>query len=320
MKNNKKAIVLDMDETLESGTYLDNEAIMTLRSHIDELIIKLKEAKKHGIDIILCTTARNQWVERFLALKPELRSVFDKLFTRDNENEWKNYSKELNPLEYEAKQQDEWSFQNIKPVTTFGYDSILFIDDNRREKDALQKLFEMFGEKLEKDVTYYSGMRFKISMYDIYGMLQYKNLAKNNPEFAELFKQYIELEREEPGCNIMCLVIDSYINKEFESGLKLVDEEYKEKYSVYHDKKSSLNHDLNDMARDCADEIDEEELIEYFSTDKSYPYEGIEIEKDRREILAEQVEEAKKLESKLDEAEKLKSDYENKLSKGKSHK
>ena len=45
-----------------------------------KLIDKLKEAQKQGIDIILCTTARDSWVERFLNLKPEFRCVFDKKY------------------------------------------------------------------------------------------------------------------------------------------------------------------------------------------------------------------------------------------------
>ena len=71
--NNKKAIILDMDETLEHGIMQSRYGIgknltMILRPNLDELIDKLKEVKKHGIDVILCTTARDSWVERFLYL------------------------------------------------------------------------------------------------------------------------------------------------------------------------------------------------------------------------------------------------------------
>ena len=46
MENLKRAIVLDMDETLERGTMGEvAEPMMMLRPNLDELIKKLKEAK-----------------------------------------------------------------------------------------------------------------------------------------------------------------------------------------------------------------------------------------------------------------------------------
>ena len=86
MKYRKKAIVLDMDGTLEHGMFKktasldESDLIMILRPYLDNLIIKLQEAKRKGIDIILCTTAHNSWVERFLKLKSEFRNLFDKIY------------------------------------------------------------------------------------------------------------------------------------------------------------------------------------------------------------------------------------------------
>lgn len=101
----KKVIVLDLDETLEHGVIDDKAgtANMILRPNLDVLINKLKEVKKRKIDVILCTTARNEWVEKFLVQKPEFRKIFDKIYTRDNEGIWKKFSKEEYPLEYKAK-------------------------------------------------------------------------------------------------------------------------------------------------------------------------------------------------------------------------
>ncbi len=102
MENNgiKKAIILDMDETLEHGIRDRNrELMMVLRPNIDELVTKLQEAKKQGIDIILCTTANELWVKRFLDLKPEFRDLFDKVFNRDNERDWRNFDVSRYPLE-----------------------------------------------------------------------------------------------------------------------------------------------------------------------------------------------------------------------------
>ena len=48
----------------------------------------------------------------------------------------------------------------MKPVTTFGYNSILFIDDNKLESVRLQILFELTENKLEKDVTFFTAFGF----------------------------------------------------------------------------------------------------------------------------------------------------------------
>lgn len=70
IKENKKAIILDMDNTLINGVNrTDSETVMILRPNLDELITKLKEAKKNGIDIVLCTTSREEWVNRFFFIK-----------------------------------------------------------------------------------------------------------------------------------------------------------------------------------------------------------------------------------------------------------
>ena len=50
---------------------------MILRPNLNILINKLQEVKKQGIDIILFTTARNEWVERFFKLKPEFKLLFN---------------------------------------------------------------------------------------------------------------------------------------------------------------------------------------------------------------------------------------------------
>ena len=105
MKNKSKAIILDMDETLEHGIFqgiydVGDKYTMILRPNLDLLISKLKEVKKQGVDIILCTTAREEWVQRFFKLKPEFKNLFDKIYTRNNENEWRDFSKEKYQLEY----------------------------------------------------------------------------------------------------------------------------------------------------------------------------------------------------------------------------
>ena len=58
MNNNSKAIILDMDETLEHGILLSKYGIsknltMILRPNLDKLIYKLKEAKQYVL-ILYC--------------------------------------------------------------------------------------------------------------------------------------------------------------------------------------------------------------------------------------------------------------------------
>lgn len=213
MENRKKAIILDMDETLETGIHSDNDELkMILRPQLDELIIKLKEAKLQNIDIVLCTTAKKQWVNKFFELKSEFKNLFDKLYTRDNEDEWRNYSEQDYPIEYVAKSKNV-NIEYMKPVTTFGYDSVLFIDDNKMEAVRLKILFGITQGKLEKDVTYFSTFGFKC-----------------NSSHKEL-NEYIG--KNEPGCHLICLAIDKFISKEFKSGLTIVDDEFSKEYKLF---------------------------------------------------------------------------------------
>lgn len=277
----KKAIILDMDETLEHGIAQSRydagyKLIMVLRPHLDKLIIKLKEAKQQGIDIVLCTTANNKWVERLLALKPEFRELFDKILTRDNKAEWRNFREEEHPIEYEARSQNV-NLEYGKPVTTFGYDSVLYIDDNRLEGVRLQILFGITHGKLEKDVTYFSGFGFNGGRIACDEILTYRKIAKQNIEFANVLKEYIEAERNEQGCNMMCSAIDKFMKKDFAAGLTLLDEEYSEQYNKHQQKIIALQKELQSISKELKLEVNisKKELKQFLSTDKNYPYEGI---------------------------------------------
>lgn len=328
MENKKRAIILDMDETLEHGIFKSmygsgEGAMMVLRPNLDELITKLQEAKEQGVDIILCTTAQEQWMERFLTLKPEFRTIFNKMLTQDNEKEWKDYNREENPFEYEAEKQ-ECNLRDSKPITTFGYDSILFIDDNKtKEYGTLKELFEITQGKLEKDVTYFSGFSFNGGTIEITEMLGYKKISKTNPEIAKKLEQYLELERKNPGCSMMCSVIDTFMEKEFIPGLTLADEGYSKEYDNFYNEKEAIEEELEDIAWNLQEQTGEElfgysenelkELEEYLNSDKAYPYEGIDTEqkqnKTNREKLSELVETAIDTQTKLNEAQKLKESY-----------
>lgn len=281
MEKRKRVIILDMDETLEHGIYqsmydIKDKLTMILRPNLDELIIKLQEVKKQGVDIILCTTANKLWVERFLTLKPEFRTVFNKILTRDNEEEWRNFSEEKYPVESKAKNENinlEW----LKPVTTFGYDSVLYIDDNKMEGVRLQILFGITQGKLEKDVTYFSAFGYNGGRIAWDEILRYKKIANHNLEFSQKLAEYLETERNNPGCQMMCAVIDKFIDKDFVPGLTLVDEEYQEYDENFRQKILRLQNELKQLSGKLKIEVNynKKELKELFDKDKKYPYEGI---------------------------------------------
>ena len=286
MNNNSKAIILDMDETLEHGILLSKYGIsknltMILRPNLDKLIYKLKEAKQYGIDIILCTTAHDCWVERFFKLKPEFKLIFDKIYTCDNEHEWKDFSKTDYPIEYSAMHQNI-NLEQLKPITTFSYDSLLYIDDNKIDSLRLKMLFEFGENKLHKDITHFTAFGFYGGHIDYSDMLIYKKLSNNSLEFSKLLKEYLHLERNNIGCAMMCKTIDSFINKEFKTGLTLADEDFFTEYDAFNKKIILLQKELEKFSNNLNEtlEIDTispsiDELKIFLNTDKKYPYEGI---------------------------------------------
>ena len=299
MDTKKRAIILDMDETLEHGTFkykYDFTAkgyMMTLRPGLDELIEKLKVAKTQGIDIVLCTTAHDFWVERFLTLKPEFRELFDKIYTRDNQEEW-------NP---------SGCYQ--KPVENFGYDSILFIDDNRAERIRLCDIYNAENPS-PVDITYFSGFHFGdlISLHDLAINIELAN--QDSSLFPDL-QELLTIARNEPGCSMMCSVIDTFIEKEFKPGLTIEDEKYSQENTIYRSKIDELINKLEDIQFEKKDELGcmltltEEQLaqiVKYMDSDKRFPFEGIE-----QLLLNKLVQSAKANKSKLEEAQKLEKAY-----------
>ena len=264
--------------------------MMVLRPHLDELLQKLKEAKKQGIDIILCTSATNQWVARFFQLKPEAFVIFDKLYTHDNQEEWKNFDKNLNPVEYNLRRKSNLISQG-KPVTTFGYDSILFIDDNLLEGEILKLLFESAGTRLNKDVTFFSGFAYNGGSVPMTTMMGIQKLSAIDYELATKMRKYIEFENNNPGCKFMCRVIDKFMYKDFSPGLTLEDSNYWEMFNERFLKiRDRLQDELEQLAWNVNasygklilsnTELLKQEAQEYMSSDKEYPYSGL-IERHR---------------------------------------
>ena len=277
MKKTKKAIILDLDETLEHGIYqskydVGNQMTMVLRPNLDILLKKLYEVKKQDIDIILCTTARNNWVDRFFNLAPEFKNVFDKIYSRDNEDEWRYYNKDIYPLENKA-QNENINLEAMKPITTFGYDSILFVDDNKIEELRLKMLFEMSKGKLQKDVTLFTGFGFYGCVIEWDKMLMYKKISNQDLEFPKKLNEYLEVERSNPVCNMICLVIDKFIKKDLIYGLNIVDDEYSKEYDVFNNRLKTLKLELEELSNKFEEKdfkYTTEELKKYICKDRKY--------------------------------------------------
>lgn len=282
MEKGKKVIILDLDETLEHGIYqsrydVGNQMTMVLRPNLDILLNKLYEVKKQNIDIILCTTARNIWIDRFFKLIPEFKNVFDKIYSRDNENEWRDYNKDIYQLENMA-QSENLNLENMKPITTFGYDSILFVDDNKIEELRLKMLFEMSKGKLKKDVTFFTGFCFYGGSIQWDKMLKYKKISNQDLEFSKVLNEYIKIERSNPGCNMICSVIDNFIKKDLVYGLNIVDDEYSEEYDAFNSKLNLLKSKLEKLSNKFVGkdfEYTTDELKKYICKDKKHVYEDI---------------------------------------------
>lgn len=277
MEKTKKIIILDLDETLEHGIYqsrydVGNQMTMVLRPNLDILLKKLYEVKKQDIDIILCTTARNDWIDRFFKLAPEFKNVFDKIYSRDNEGEWKYYNKDIYPLENKA-QNENINLETMKPITTFGYDSILFVDDNKIEELRLKMLFEMSKGKLQKDVTFFTGFGFYGGVIEWDKMLMYKKISNKDLKFSKKLNEYLEAERSNPGCNMICSVIDKFIKKDLIYGLNIVDDEYSKEYDVFNNRLIALKLELEELSNKFEEKdfkYTTEELKKYICKDRKY--------------------------------------------------
>lgn len=246
MNNYTRAIVLDLDETLIHSYCNDKLQLMILRPNIDKLIDKLQEVKKQNIDIILCTTSRNAWVNKFFELKPVFKTIFDKVYTRDNKDEWRNFNIEKYPLEYNARCKNV-NLEYLKPVTTFGYDQVLYIDDNKLEEVRLQILFGLTHGELTKDVTFFSGFKFYRKSIIWEKMLDYCNGTSKNLKLNQKLKEYEKFEESNPGCDIIVSAIDIFADKPFKSGLSILDEIYYNAYKQYDEKLLELQKDIQQI-------------------------------------------------------------------------
>jgi len=106
-------------------------------------------------------------------------------------------------------------------------------------------------------------------------MLCYKKFTNQNIKFSKKLEEYIETEKNNPGCNMMCDAIDKFMTKEFGTGLTLIDEKYVEDYNKFNQKIFLLQKELQELSKKIEKEknVSKRELKNYLNNDKKYPYE-----------------------------------------------
>ena len=234
----KKAIILDMDETLEHGNlFFDKDItyyIMTLRPNLKALVEKLKEIKENKLsDIILCTDASNDWVNVFFKKCPDIKDVFDKIYTRNNPEKWEYYNSKKYSVEYYL----DGRFGSQKPVTTFGYDQILFVDDNTSAGRRLNDIVRTRTEN-NQDISFFSGFGFYTNLEK--NLYFFNNVTAEDKETSKLYSKYLTYELQDPGIEYMINEINEFIKKDFEPGYIDLDDKYRERHREYLNKKNKI--------------------------------------------------------------------------------
>ena len=106
----------------------------------------------------------------------------------------------------------------------------------------------------------------------------YKKISNKDLEFSKILNEYLEVERSNPVCNMICSVIDKFIKKDLIYGLNIVDDEYSKKYYVFNNKLNSLKLELEELSNKFEEKdfkYTTDELEKYICMDRKYPYEDI---------------------------------------------
>ena len=220
-----KVIVFDLDETLRSveTEFNDNDSKVVLRPKITDLLDKIIEVKKVGVDSVIFTSATLRSVNKhFLDKLPEkYRSIFTQIISRGNFPE-----PELNTRENYLYRRGE-----NKIVTALDYDEILFFEDSQTEYKYLEVLFDKELDTKypipNKSVTFVSMPFYPRMQSDMYAL---KKLAKQSDILKNSISEYFTLMINEPGCKIMTDIIDDFISKNNEKGLINIDIEEFDEY------------------------------------------------------------------------------------------
>ncbi len=118
----------------------------------------------------------------------------------------------------------------------------------------------------------------------------YRHASSYSPKIAENLKKYLQLVKEEPGCEMMGELIDLFINRPFVPGLTKADDFFGKRHEEYSEQIENIEEQLEGDTEDLEDKkgimflgnagSKKGKINEYLSIDRSYPYEGIEPEGD----------------------------------------
>lgn len=121
----------------------------------------------------------------------------------------------------------------------------------------------------------------------------YRHASSYSPKIAENLKKYLQLVKEEPGCEMMGELIDLFINKTFVQGLTIVDDFFGKRHKEYSEQIGDLEEELEEDTENCGDEVgidflgsasSKKERVEaYLSEDRFYPYQGTEGDSPRKD-------------------------------------
>ena len=127
----------------------------------------------------------------------------------------------------------------------------------------------------------------------------YRHASSYSPKIAENLKKYLQLVKEEPGCEMMGELIDLFINRPFVPGLTKADDFFGKRHKEYSEQIGDLEEQLEEDTEDLGDEVGIDflgsassekerkgkiEIIDaYLSEDRSYPYEGFEGDSPRKD-------------------------------------
>ena len=114
----------------------------------------------------------------------------------------------------------------------FGYNKVLYIDDNKLEEARLKILYEITNNCLKTDITYFSGFRFYRKNNIWQEIINYNKKVVDN----KYIQDYLEIENTNPGCEMIIESIEYFMNKNFKIGLTLLDKIFSKEYSIYENK------------------------------------------------------------------------------------
>lgn len=121
----------------------------------------------------------------------------------------------------------------------------------------------------------------------------YRHASSYSPQIAENLKKYLQLVKEEPGCEMMGELIDLFINRPFVPGLTKADDFFGKRHEEYSEQIGNIEEQLEGDTEDLEDKLEimflgsasskKGKIEAYLSEDRFYPYQGTEGDSPRKD-------------------------------------